>query len=269
MRRVGTFPAGVDPPRRVRVYRRRAHWVLQWWEPPLRMNVAERVDGDLVATVYRAREVDRRLTAFRSSGRAVSARVAHSDLVKRFLADLGRRADAGEVGLRTVARYSSALTHYQAFAGRDDVRRWWPWAAGADREFALLFGGFLAGREVATNGAARRQMAGGGPFVWDAARAMFAWAADPGRGRQLSDGFRNPFLRRAGVGPAAVARDPFGEPDITVAIAAQLLREADPYQLPLLAAYALYGLRAAEPPYLFREYLEEDWLRVPCNAALS
>lgn len=109
----------------------------------------------------------------------------------------------------------------------------------------------------------------GQAFVWDAARAMFQWAADPDRGRLLSDGFRNPFLRRAGGPDRAAAPDPFGEPDVTMAMACDLLRAADEYQLRLFAPMVLYGLRAAEPAFLFHEHVENDWLSVPCIPELA
>ena len=77
------------------------------------MNVAERVDGDLVATVYRAREIDRRLAEFKTSGRA-GRNVGNAGLVAAFLADVGGRADAGGVKPASVARYCPALAHYLA-----------------------------------------------------------------------------------------------------------------------------------------------------------
>src|SRR5690242_12250309 len=75
MRRLTQFPPGVEPPRRVRIYWRNDHWVLQWWESKLGKNCAERVDGDLIAALVRAREIDRNLLERKNSGRADRVRV--------------------------------------------------------------------------------------------------------------------------------------------------------------------------------------------------
>src|SRR5262249_9756794 len=63
--------------------------------------------------------------------------------------------------------------------------------------------------------------------------------------------------------------DPLAEPDITLAMALDLVAACDRYQLLLFAPLVLFGLRASEPCYLFREYLEGNWLRVPCNPDLA
>ena len=54
----------------------------------------------------------------------------------------------------------------------------------------------------------------GQPFVLDAVRAAYAWAADPDRGGLLPHGFRNPFLR-AGGKAAVFKGDPLAPPDVT------------------------------------------------------
>ena len=46
----------------------RDHHLLQWWDSAAKQNLSERVDGDLVAAVFRARQIDERLEHFRSSG---------------------------------------------------------------------------------------------------------------------------------------------------------------------------------------------------------
>ena len=66
--RVTDFPAGIVPPRRVRIYRRNGHHLLRWWDPAARRNLAERVDGDLVTAIVRARQVEERITHFRAGG---------------------------------------------------------------------------------------------------------------------------------------------------------------------------------------------------------
>src|SRR5262249_8352978 len=59
------------------------------------------------------------------------------------------------------------------------------------------------------------------------------------------------------------------EPDITPAMAIDFVGGCDRHQLLLFVPLPFFGLRAGEPPFLFREYLEADWLRVPCNAGLG
>ena len=270
MRRVDEWPRGIDPPKKVRVYLRGGHFLLQWWDPTAGKNLSERVDGDVVDAVTRAREVERRLVEFKSSGRGGGVRLTHDELVTKFLDDLNARADAGEVQPRTVVRYGSALGHYLAFAAQPKVQRRCRHAGTVDRPFALDFATFLNERLISPNGsagAAKRRMKGTA-FVWDTARTLFQWAADPDRGNLLGDGFRNPFLRRAG-GHRKVAVDPFGEPDVTVEMAKELIEAADDYQLKLLAPVLFYGLRPSELCFLFRAYAEGDWLKVPCNEALG
>src|SRR5262247_3466157 len=83
--RVRDFPAGIVPPKRVRISRRSGHHLLQWWDPAARGNVAERIDGDLVAAIVRARQIQERLTHFRNSGQQQRRRLSHAELVEQFL----------------------------------------------------------------------------------------------------------------------------------------------------------------------------------------
>ena len=53
--RIKDFPHGIAAPKKVRLYHRLDHYVLQWWDPAARKNVADRVDGDLVSAIARAR----------------------------------------------------------------------------------------------------------------------------------------------------------------------------------------------------------------------
>ena len=268
--RLDTFPPGMTPPRKVRVYHRADHFLLNWWDPGQGKNLSERVDGDLLAALVRARQIDDRLTAGRTAGAGKAGRVGHVDLVARYLADLTRRADAGEIAMSTAGRYRSALDHYLAYCGRPAVAKAYPVAAGADREFRLGLAAFLAGREVGGNGRAgapARPMRGHA-FVLDAVRGLFAWAADPDRGGLLPEGFRNPFLR-AGEPRALFRGDPLADPDVTLPMAADFVRTCDDYELRLFAPVILFGLRASEPCFLFREHLAGDWLTVPNIPALD
>jgi hypothetical protein len=268
-RRVTDFPAGIAAPRKVRVYRRNDHYLLQWWSPAHGKNVSERVVGDLLAALVRAREVDQRLADFPRAA-APAGRHSHAAVVGQYLEHLGRRAEAGEVQPATVARYRAALGHYLAFVSQGPVQKSYRHAHQVDPDFRLALAAFLAGRRVSPNGrgqGAARPMKGQA-FVLDAVRALFAWAADPDGGNLLPAGFRSPFGRRAGVRPV-LAGDPLQEPDITVAMAVAFVGACDRCQLSLFVPLLFFGLRASEPCFLFREYLGGGWLRVPCNAELE
>lgn len=257
------------PPKRVRIYFRCDHYILQWWKPAAKKNLSDRVNGDLVAAIMRARQIEERLEHFRSSGQG-RRRITHRELVERFRADLSRRAEAGEIDPRTVARYGSALEHYLRFAEQPAIESAVPAASQVNREFTLQFSAYLANLEIAPNGhphTRRRRMASP-RYVEDVCRAMFAWAADPERGNLLPDGFRNPFAGK-GRRTNEAAQDLFGEPDITLEMADQFLAACDRFQLPLFALLAFYGLRASEPCFLFREHLADGWLRIPCLPGLG
>jgi integrase len=269
LERVSNFPTGIVPPKRVRIYYRADHYVLQWWDPAAKGNLSDRVDGDLVAAITRARQVEERLAHFRSSGQGCR-RLAHDELIDRFLQDLTRRADAAEIDTATVTRYRSALGHYAAFVGQPEIARTFPYAAGVNREFQLALAAFLSNRTISPNGhpnAKARTMRGPG-FVEAAVRALFAWAADPDRGRLLPDGFRNPFLGNARR-RRSVVRDLIGEPDVTTPMAVEFLLACDAFQLKLFGPMVLYGLRAAEPCFLFVEHVADGWLKIQCIDGLG
>ena len=267
--RITEFPAGVSPPRHVRLYWRRDHFVLQWWDRTAKTNLSDRVDGDLVEAIMRARQIEERLDSCADAGLG-RRRLGHRELVEAFVADLRRRADAGDISPRSVRRYATALAHYLAFAEQPAVARATPYATGADRNFQLAFAAFLAERQVAPNGRlrARARPMRGQAFVEDAVRAMFAWATDPDRGHLMPAGFRNPFLMHA-RNRRLPTGDPLGEPDITMTMATQFLEACDAYQLTLFAPFVVFGLRASEPCFVFAEHLEDGWLRVPCLPELG
>jgi integrase len=267
--RITNFPFGIEAPRRVRIYHRLDHYVLQWWDRGARRTLSDRVNGDLVAAIARARQIDERLDHFKSSGLG-HRKIGHQALVDQYLADLRRRADAGEIGPRTVERYSSALKHYLTFVGQPEVQRQVPHAGGVNREFALAFMAYLNAAEVLPNGHpnSRPQAMRSQAYVLDVVRSVFAWAAAPDRGKLLPEGFRNPFVGR-GHGRRGASIAQVGEPDITTAMAVGFLKACDAYQLRLFAPLALYGLRAAEPCMLFHEHLGQDWLSVVCLPDLA
>ena len=267
--RVTEFPAAISPPRKVRIYQRQGHFVLQWWDPKAKGNISDRVDGDLLDALAKARQIDQRLVDMRSSGET-RQRVTHAELVASFLGDLQRRADAGEIAAPTVRRYKAALDHYLRFLTRDPVVKKYAYAAGADRTFAMEFAGYLNTTMVSPNGhlkTTQRRMQRP-DYVLDVVRALFEWAVNPDRGHLLPTAFRNPFLK-SGVQRRRAPISPMGEPDVTIDMAAQFLSACDAYQKRLFAPMILYGLRAAEPLFLFREFVDDHSITVQCIDGLD
>lgn len=267
--RVKAFPKGVTPPKKVRIYQRAEHYLLQWWDPAAGKTLNDRVDGDLIDAIARAREIDDKLQAFRRGG-VVSRDLGHDAIVDAYLADQQRRVDAGQIAIGTVKRYRSALNHYRDFVDGAGLDRRYRRVSLVDRAFALDFAAFLKQRVVAANG---RDEGNKRPlksinFVLDATRAMYEWAADPHRGGLLPDGFRNPFLRDV-VARRKVPTNPLGEPDITMTMAEEFLASCDPYQLRLFAPMVLYGLRAAEPILICHEHLTDNFLHINCIPELD
>lgn len=269
LHRLTDFPAGIRPPERVRIYWRYSHYILQWWDPPAKGNLCERVDGDLLTALARARQIDERLVHFRSSGQVRHHQLSHDFLVESFLADLRQRADAGEIDPATVHRYASALRHYLAFCTQPLIAKGYAKPTSVNRDFRLKLTAFLAQRQVTPNGRlSRARPMKGQLFVLQAIRALYQWAADPDRGGLLPDGFRSPFLR-CGESRSVLKGDPLAEPEITVSMSIDFVRACDRFQLRLFVPMLLFGLRAAEPCYLFAEYLDDSWLAVPCNSNLD
>ena len=262
-RRITDFPAGVAAPQKVRIYQRGDHYLLQWWDPAAKHTLTQRVEGDLIDALAGAREIDRRVVTYGRSG-AVATRVGHEPLVDAFLADLSRRAEAGEINERTVKRYSTALKrHYLPFVGQPAIAKRFPRATDVKREFQQELAQFLRGREVTSNGraAGRRRPLQAQSLVLGVVRSMFHWAADGDRGNLLPDGFRNPFHGSGRKGNAF----PIGSlaaPDITLDMAVEFLRRCDAYQLPIFTLLALGGLRPDELGWLFVEHIHKGWLHV-------
>jgi len=117
--------------------------------------LSERVDGDLIDAIARARTIEERLSHYRSAGRKPRKR-GHPELVAQYVDDLSRRADAGEVDPATVQRYGSTLQrHYLAFAEQVDIARRYPHISSIDREFQLEFTAYLNNLQISLNGRAR------------------------------------------------------------------------------------------------------------------
>ena len=267
--RISEFPIGITPPKKVRVYRRLEYFVLQWWDSVEKKTLSERVDGDLVEAISQARKIDERLANRRGSGRR-SRRIGHAELVERFIADLERRADAGEIDVATVARYRTALNHYIRFVEQPRIAKQFRRPERVDREFRLAFDAFLNQTQISSNGHANtgpRPMRGQ-RYVLDVVRGMFQWAADPDRGKLLVGDFRNPFIGRKRR-TDQVASNPVCNPDITTAMAVDFVMSMDRFQLSIFAPLLLYGLRPGELGWLFRERHDGHWLNVACLPELD
>jgi len=262
-RRFQTWLPGIASPVKVRVYERAGHYLLNWWDPAARKNLSERITGDLLTALARARLIDDRIVNFRTAGNAAKPKIGHNELIDLFLSDVARRVDARLLADTTLDRYRAALDHYRDWCRLPAVEKKYPHAANANREFRLELSAFLACRTVCGNGrrGTPRPMKSQG-LVLDVARAMFEWAADPDRGNLMPEGFRNPFLGGGEHRPLFVG-DPLAAPKITMTMAAEFLSACSAPEKKLFAPMILFGLRASEPCYLFREHLTENGLEVP------
>ena len=63
--RVTELPSGISLPKKVRIYQRFDHFVLQWWDRQVKKTLSTRVDGDLIEAITKAREIDEKLLNFR------------------------------------------------------------------------------------------------------------------------------------------------------------------------------------------------------------
>lgn len=237
--------------------------------PAAKRTLSDRVNGDLVAALIRARELDERIETFKSAGQGKRS-LSHVDLVEAYRADLNQRAEACEIDPRTVSRYRSALKHYLKFSEQPAISSKFKFVAAIDRHFALQFASYLSKAQVSSNGhenTKRRRMTAP-QYVESVVRSMLVWAADPEQGNLLPHGFRNPFSGRSRKTNQSAA-DPLSEPAISMEMAVEFLKNCDDFQRPLFALLAFYGLRASEPCYLFCEYVDDGWLRIPCNPGIA
>lgn len=269
LERIMDFPRGIAPPDKIRLYWRRDHYVLQWWDPPERRTLSDRVDGDLVAALMRAREIERRLSEVGRSGMG-RRRLGFLELIECYLDDAAKRAACGEIDLRTVVRYRSALEYLRQFADQPGVGRSYPYATSIDRPFLLQFGSFLKEQVIAPNGHANatpRPMRGQ-HYVLQIVRAVFCWATDPERGNLLPADFRSPFQSKQGTFRRP-SLDLTREPPITVDMTVQFIHVCDEFKLRLFLPLILFGLRASEPMWLFHEDVDRGWLNVCCHPDLD
>ena len=261
--RVEHFPVGIIPPQKVRIYHQNDYYRLQWWEPSAKQNLTDRVNGDLVAAIMRAREIEERLINARSSGLGL-AKLTLQKLHEQYVEMLGARADADEISPKTLSRYSSALNHFLKFISLAEPQQQYRFAVNVDQRFVLTFKSFLSSLKVSPNGhpnAKLRSLKSVG-YVLGVVRGMFCWGVSEKSGPLLPMGFRNPFQGNITTRTDRRAKDLFGDPDVTIEMASEFIQNCDSYQFPLFAPIILFGLRASEPCLIFREDLDAEWLRV-------
>lgn len=266
--RITDFPSGIAAPKKLRLYQRSTHFLLNWWDPSRKKNQSLRIDGDFLDALSTAREIDERIVNYRRSG-AGSGRISHSDLVRQFLNHQRQRAAAGEISENTCHRYRTALDHYLNYV-RLRANPQVTAVNNIDNEFVTGFMGYLKTTRVSPNGhgnAAKRTLKSTN-FVMSIAASMFRWASDRNSGALLGDGFANPFanVRRR---TDRVSADLFGEPDITIAMAEAFLKECDTFQLPIFSLLVFFGLRPSELTFAFRESGTKDWLHILCHPELA
>lgn len=265
LERITDFPRGVLPPKKVRLYSRTDHYVLQWWDPGQRRTLSDRVNGDFLAALTRVRQIEEQLE---SRGRVSTGqrRLSYSELVDGYVTHLRRRADAAEIDLRTVARYQTALEYFKKFTARPDISADYPHPGRTDREFVLRFQGFLQQQRVSRGN--KTCPLEGHEFILATVRSAMTWAADPDQGNLLAHSFRNPFTgRNWTIRQPAV--DLTRELPITISMAADFLRACDDYQKRLFTPLILFGLRAAEIGWVFSEDVTAEWFTVRCHPELD
>jgi hypothetical protein len=265
LERITEFPRGVLPPKKIRLYSRANHFVLQWWAPTQKRTSSDRVDGDFLAALTRARQLDEQLDerGCVSTGRR---RLSYSELVDGYIDHLRRRAEAGEIDLRTVARYRTALEYFKNFTAQSEITAAYAHPGRTDRDFVLRFQGFLQRQRISRGNVVRPLE--GYEFILATVRSAFTWASDPEQGNLLADSFRNPFTGRNWT-IRRPAIDLTRELPITIPMAAAFLQECDEYQKRLFAPLILFGLRAAEICWVFNEDVTSGWFTVRCHAGID
>jgi len=261
--RIENFPAGINPPQKVRIYSQNDYYRLQWWEPSAKRNLTDRVNGDLVAAIMRAREIEERLINARSSGLGLT-KLTLQQFHERYVEMLRSRSDADEISPKTLSRYSSALNHFLEFVSQVEIQHQYRFAASIDQPFVLSLKAFLSNRKVPPNGhpnATPRPLKSVG-YILGVVRGMFSWGISEQSGPLLPIGFRNPFQGNVTTRTDRRAKDLFGDPDVTIEMACKFLQNCDDYQLRLFSPIILFGLRASEPCLIFQEDLDAEWLRV-------
>ena len=268
--RILEFPMGIEGPKKVRIYARNQHFLLQFWDPALKKNLNQRVDGDLLEAIVRAREIDQRLLNLKSSG--LTPLINHQDLAQKYLEDLEVRCRAGEIDVKTVGRYHSAIQlHYLEFCELPAQRRYSN-VHQVNRDFQMAFAAYLADKLVSPNGhpsATKKFMsAKGQSYVLDCVKAMYQWATDKQRGNLLPNGFENPFLHRYRKSSKQTTEQ-IRPLDITLPMACDLISRCDLFQLQIFSHLIMFGLRPSELSWTFWEDIDASWHAHRCHEDLD
>ncbi len=269
LQRITAFPLGITAPSKVRLYWRRDHYVMQWWDPGVKRTLSDRVNGDLVAALTRIREIEAKLHE-RGTSQTGRRRLSFVELLDSFERDLRQRADADEIDVRTVHRYQNALVYLRRFVSQPAIAAQYAHPGRVDREFVLQFLAFLKSQTVTRNGESEgtKRPLRSVDYVLETSHAALAWAADPERGALLDSSFRNPFRGQA-CAVRTRAPDPCTAPAITIEMAANWLQACDPYQRRLFTPLILFGLRAAELTWVLADDVDDQWFHVRCHPELE
>jgi hypothetical protein len=267
--RVTELPSGISLPKKVRIYQRFDHFVLQWWDRQVKKTLSTRVDGDLIEAITKAREIDEKLLNFRrtSSG---NPKLNHNQLIDLYKTYLEKRADMGEIAPATVMRYKNAIVHFEHFVKQPHILSRYDRVCKVDSNFAMDFRAYLKNLWITPNGHSKgmKKRLTSAPYVINVVRGLFVWAMNDRSGHLLPEGFINPFAGKY-RDTEVVSEDLLGDPDITLNMAVDFLRECDVWQLPLFCMYIFYGLRVSEPCWLFTDSISDDWIKIECDKSIG
>ena len=192
--RVAELPSGISLPKKVRIYQRFDHFVLQWWDRQVKKTLSTRVDGDLIEAITKAREIDEQLLNFRRTS-AGNPKLNHNQLIDLYKTYLEKRADMGEIAPATVMRYKNAIVHFEHFVKQPHILSRFDRVCKVDSNFAMDFRAYLKNLWITPNGHSKgmKKRLTSAPYVMDVVRGLFVWAMNDRSGHLLPEGFINPF----------------------------------------------------------------------------
>jgi hypothetical protein len=219
--------------------------------------------------ITKAREIDEQLLNFRRTY-AGNPKLNHNQLIDLYKTYLEKRADMGEIAPATVMRYKNAIVHFEHFVKQPHILSRFDRVYKVDSNFAMDFRAYLKNLWITPNGHSKgmKKRLTSVPYVMDVVRGLFVWAMNDRSGHLLPEGFINPFAGKY-RDTEVVSEDLLGDPDITLNMAVDFLRECDVWQLPLFCMYIFYGLRVSEPCWLFTDSISDGWIRIECDKSIG
>ena len=268
--RIIEFPAGIDPPQKVRIYQRNDYHQLQYWNPNSKRTQTLRVNGDLIDAISQAREIDKELVF---TGRSNSFHeVSHERLTEKYFENLQMRVDADEIDPATLQRYRSAISRHYLDYCKNHVGDKYRSANRVNKDFQLRFSKYLTEKRITSNGHAKTEKrlmeTNGQSFVMDCVKAMYQWASDPQRGDLLPANFVNPFLRKYRRSTRAIVRR-ISREEITTDMAIEFFQACDLFQLQIFAAILALGTRPGELGFMLWKEVSADSVNIVCHRELE